>query len=147
MKNKTIRRRDMISCLGKTMLWSYPIISSISIPAHAQTSGSLEDVTPPPSGFIFCQTDPSSTINSLGVQIQNTGSASLTISSINVSADIGSSTWMPDITFPLVLVPNETTSVSFIPNPEFICSSNQNPVLTAVYETNFGPITLMHGFG
>ena len=129
------------------MLWSAPIISSISIPAHAQTSGSLEDVTPPPSGFIFCQTDPSSTINSLGVQIQNTGSASLTISSVNVSADIGSSTWMPDITFPLVLVPNETTSVSFIPNPEFICSSNQNPVLTAVYETNFGPITLMHGFG
>ena len=144
VNKRMIKRRELIGKLGKTLLWTTPIVSSISIPAHAQTSAALEDVTPPPPGFIFCQMDPNGTIGSLGFQIQNTGSSSLTISSISVSADIGSSQWTPDITLPLTLMPNETTTITFIPSPEFMCSSDQNPILTATYETNLGSIILTH---
>ncbi len=147
MKNKYPKRRKLLTMCGVLPVWATPLVTSVMLPVHAQTSSpSLIDVTPPPPGFVFCAQNESGSIESLFVQLQNIGTAQLTLESIAVTADIGSVIWKEDVALPITISAGSRLDIQFIPSPTFICTSNQNPTLTVTYTTNIGTTILKHQY-
>lgn len=140
------KRRKIMKSIGTLPLWTTPIVQTVVLPAHAQTSNTarLVDVTPPPPGFTFCELDSSGNIPKITAVIKNAGGAPLTINSISVTSDLGSSNWTADISLPISLGSRESVTIIFSSSPIFLCSSNSNPVLRTVYDTDAGSFTLTH---
>lgn len=144
---KKIDRRRILKFGSATTIWTSPVVSSIVLPVHAQTSAvSLVDATLPPPGLIFCAADPSDSVSDVNVRIQNTGNSPITITNITVTADIGSSNWTADTVLPVTLDENEILRVIYSSSPEFTCTSTRNPSFSAIYETNAGSVTIVNNF-
>jgi len=141
-----MNRRDLLKISGAVSVWTTPIVNSVLLPAHAQTSimGLVNITSSPPPGLRGCQRSNTATISLSGATVQNVGSSSITITDIDVSVDIGASVWSADTSLPITLSANETLGIRFTPSPIFTCTSSQNPRLTVVYQTNIGAFTFMH---
>ena len=81
------KRREFVKSLS-LMAWSTPVIHSVILPAHAQTSGNLppltqtQPLTPNEGCFV---PNPADTFQRALIQVRNNSSSNLSIASITVN--------------------------------------------------------------